>query len=684
MSVVFACSSNKAPDANQNGVGAANGGASGSAGQSDAATAGLGSGGKAAEAGATGSGGTPSGAGASAGAAGAAPIPQTAQSKFIVVDQFGYRPDGEKIAVLRDPQVGFDAADAFTPGAHYSLIDARTGLPALSGAPSAWNGGATDDSSGDKAWSFDFSTVTAPGTYYVLDVDNAVRSDLFDISDTVYREVLKRAVRMFFYQRAGQAKDAKWAGAAWADTADHVGPGQDHNCRAFSAKTDASTEKDVWGGWFDAGDFNKYTNWTAGYVVSLLHAYLENKAIWSDDYEIPESGNGIPDVLDEAKWGLDYLGRLQQADGSVLSIVGEGSGSPPSAATDPSYYGPPSTSATTSTAAAFALGATVLGSLGNASMTAYASDLKSRATKAWAWADANPSVVFRNNEGDSAGLGSGQQETDDYGRTMMKVEASVYLFELTQDPQFQAFFDANYASSNLVKNSYAAPWEPATQLALLYYTSLPSATAAVKSNIFKAYSSGMAGTDNFGAQTAKRDPYGAYLKDYTWGSNSTKSNQGSMFFDFATYAVDPSKDSDARLAAERYVHYLHGVNALGFVYLSNMFDYGATQGATTFFHTWYAHGSALWEKVGVSSYGPPPGFLTGGPNPSYAVDGCCATSSCGGLSCTSEPLSPPLGQPPQKSYKDFNTSWPIDSWSVTEPSDGYQVAYIRLLSKFVK
>jgi hypothetical protein len=47
-------------------------------------------------------------------------------------------------------------------------------------------------------------------------------------------------------------------------------------------------------------------------------------------------------------------------------------------------------------------------------------------------------------------------------------------------------------------------------------------------------------------------------------------------------------------------------------------------------------------------------------------------------------ISPPKGQPAQKSYKDFNTPWPLDSWSVTEPDDGYQVAYIRLLSKLVR
>jgi len=612
--------------------------------------------------------------------------PQAPLSKFIVVDQFGYLPVSEKIAVVRDPQTGFDAEDAFAPGANYSLVDARTGAVALSGSVTPWNGGATDMSSGDKAWWFDFSTVTQPGTYYVLDTDHNVRSDLFEISETVYREVLKQAVRSFFYQRVGQAKDAKWAGAQWADTASHVGPGQDHECRAFASKDDSSSAKDLWGGWYDAGDFNKYTSWTASYVVSLLHAYLENKAAWADDYGIPESGNGIPDVLDEAKWGLDYLTRLQNADGSVLSIVGEASASPPSTAKDPSYYGPASTSATASTAGAYALGATVLGSLGKAELSTYVADLQSRALKAWTWAEANPNVTFKNNDAasGSAGLGAGQQETDDYGRSMMKLESSIYLFGLTKDAQYRDYFDAHYQGAHLLSNgNFAYPFEAATQLALLYYTALDGATATVKDAISKSYAAGMSSDDNLKAHSSNRDPYLANLKDYTWGSNSTKSNQGSMFYDMLTFNVDASQSVDSRRIAARYVHYLHGVNPLGFVYLSNMFPFGATVGVTTFFHSWFSHGSALWEKAGVSKYGPAPGFLTGGPNPSFSVDGCCP-GNCSGLKCDSEPLSPPLGQPPQKSYKDFNTSWPLNSWAVTENSGGYQVNYIRLLSKFVK
>ncbi|HEY4102430.1 MAG TPA: cellulase N-terminal Ig-like domain-containing protein, partial [Polyangiaceae bacterium] len=88
-------------------------------------------------------------------------------SKFIVVDQFGYRPDAEKIAVVRDPQTGFDAGDSFTPGKTYALIDAVSQKQVYSAAATAWNGGMTDATSGDKAWWFDFSSVNTPGTYYV-------------------------------------------------------------------------------------------------------------------------------------------------------------------------------------------------------------------------------------------------------------------------------------------------------------------------------------------------------------------------------------------------------------------------------------------------------------------------------------------------------------------------------------
>jgi hypothetical protein len=65
---------------------------------------------------------------------------------FVVVDQFGYRPSSEKIAVIRDPQTGYDADQSFTPGAQYALVDAASGTEVLTGAPVAWNGGNEDAS----------------------------------------------------------------------------------------------------------------------------------------------------------------------------------------------------------------------------------------------------------------------------------------------------------------------------------------------------------------------------------------------------------------------------------------------------------------------------------------------------------------------------------------------------------
>jgi len=129
------------------------------------------------------------------------------------------------------------------------------------------------------------------------------------------------------------------------------------------------------------------------------------------------------------------------------------------------------------------------------------------------------------------------------------------------------------------------------------------------------------------------------------------------------------------------------VNPLSLVYLSNMDAFGAENSVNEIYHSWFADKSKLWDRVGTSSYGPAPGFLSGGPNPGYTWDACCP-ASCGSAAnnavCTADALTPPKGQPAQKAYKDFNTAWPLNSWSVTEPSDGYQVAYIRLLSKFVK
>jgi endoglucanase len=161
-------------------------------------------------------------------------------------------------------------------------------------------------------------------------------------------------------------KSSPYAQFGWSDSACHTGNLQDTDCRSYN-NTNPSTSKNLSGGWHDAGDYNKYVNFTFETMIDLLLAYKENPQMWGDDYNIPESGNGIPDLLDEAKYELDWLLKMQNSNGSVLSIVGVqnfGTASPPSADISQRLYGPATTSATFTASALFALGALQFNSIG--------------------------------------------------------------------------------------------------------------------------------------------------------------------------------------------------------------------------------------------------------------------------------------------------------------------------------
>ena len=327
----------------------------------------------------------------------------------IVVDQFGYPTKSRKVAVIRARRWATTASRS-SRRETYALVELPTGKVVKVAPPSVWNGGNTDQASGDRAWWFDFSDIEAPGKYAVVDLEKGVRSASFLIGDHVYKDVMKHALRVFFYQRAGFEKKPEFAGKPWADKASHLGPGQDSEARPWhdgrpSTPVERSQVKDLRGGWYDAGDYNKYTSWTARYLIVLLRALEEHPEAFGDDYGIPESGNGIPDILDEVKWGLDWLVRMQNADGSLLCVQGLATASPPSSAREPSYYGPATTSATLMGAAAFAYASKIFAARPEQALKLYGSDLAKRARAAWAWADANPDVLYYNNdEVEAAGI----------------------------------------------------------------------------------------------------------------------------------------------------------------------------------------------------------------------------------------------------------------------------------------
>jgi hypothetical protein len=617
-----------------------------------------------------------------------APLAWAQNPTPILVDQFGYLPELQKRAVIKDPQLGFDRVKSFKPSDRFAVIDARTRKAVFEGKPVKWKGGKTDAASGDKVWWFDFSSVTTPGQYVIRDLERGVDSYPFEIGPNVYKPVLQAAFKTFYLQRAGFEKRAPYVDAAYADKASHLRKGQDPNARLYSASNDKTTERDLRGGWYDAGDYNKYTSWTANYITILLSAYLENPAIWTDDFGIPESGNGVPDILDEVKWGLDWLERMQNQDGSMLSVMGLAEGSPPSTAKGPSLYGPANTSATVTAAGAFAMASKVY-----AEKTDWRDEAKrygDRAKRAWNWAKANPDVKFYNNDSNqgSEGLAAGQQEVDKKRLDKKRLIAGVHLFALTGQESFHRLVEQLYIRVKPMAADTVNGFEGQMAFEMLYFTRQsgvkPRFAAKIKrdyeANILNAYN-GWPSIKN------KTDAYGAFVDGYWWGSNATKARRGSLYTQAVIAGVGAESPTDYVNAAAGYVNYLHGVNPLGKVYLSNMRTYGAENSVNSFYHAWFKDGSKAFDDTRTSTFGPAPGFLVGGPNDGYERDACCSSGTCGGYGaamCRKPILSPPANQPPAKAYADFNEGWPINSWSVTENSNGYQVAYIRLLSKFVR
>lgn len=600
----------------------------------------------------------------------------------IKVDQFGYRTSDKKIAVISNPVAGYNNNNPYIPGNNYQVRRWSTDEIVFAGTITSWSSGSTHSQSGDKVWWFDFSGLTIPGSYYVYDISNNKASYRFEISDLVYKEILKQTLRAFYYQRCGTSKSLPFAQTGWTDTECHKGSLQDNDCRLYN-NNNPPTSKILSGGWHDAGDYNKYVNFTFEPVMDLLLAYKENPQIWTDDFNIPESGNGIPDILDEVKYELDWLLKMQNANGSVLSIVGVmnyATASPPSSDGSQRFYGPATTSASFTASALFALGAIQFNSIGQ---SVYAGILQTASVNAYNWAAANPNVTFYN----SGTIGAGEQEVGSYEKFTRQMAAASFLYSLTGAAGYKTFFENNYTQVHLIQWGFAYPFEAAAQNMMLFYSSLQGASSSVSSAIKNAYKNSMKtnNPDNLPAYINKTDAYRAYLKDdnYTWGSNTTKGRQGIMFLNMLAYNLDSASNSLYREAALGYLNYFNGVNPTAFCYITNMSSFGAENSVNEIYHGWFEDGSALWDRAGVSVYGPAPGFVPGGVNPSYALDGCCP-SGCSPYNslCNNALVTPPLGQPIQKSYKDWNTSWPQNSWTITEPGIYTQAAYVRLISGF--
>lgn len=591
-------------------------------------------------------------------------------SNFIHVDQFGYNEISTKVAVISNPQTGFNSNLSYTPSATLQVKDATTNATVFSGAIQQWNNGNTHSQSGDKGWWFNFSSVTIPGNYYIYDASTGETSAEFQISDTVYDEVITAVTKMFYYNRAGIEKVQPYVEQPYVDA---ISFAQDQFTRDVYDQSNTAKEKDMRGGWFDAGDNNKYVTFVETVLHDLLWAYKENPNVFNDNFNIPESGNGIPDLIDEIKWEVDWLLKMINADGSVHIKMGnrnyaENVSTPPSLNTTTRYYAPTCTSSAIAMASMLAHTAKVFEQFSG--LNSYAQNLRTQAELCWNWVlpYINSNTLQTNCDDGSVVAGDADRNTSEQLR--MAVTAAVYLFDLTGNSTYNQYIMAHYNDTDVINNGQ---WENYRMLnvdALLHYTTLSNADTTVRNIILNSAQTNSSNNYNNYFQFNDLDLYRGYCNDWTyhWGSNSSRASMGNLNIVFKKYGINTSNTSTYGLRAKEILHYYHGVNPLDLVHLSRMDAYGAENSVQEIYHFWFQDGSQ-WDNANTTTYGPAPGYLVGGCNQNYTAN---------------TNLSPPYGQPPQKSYLDFNTSYPDNSWEISEPAIYYQAAYLRLLSNVAR
>jgi hypothetical protein len=319
-------------------------------------------------------------------------------------------------APLAISQVGFLPADAkpFTarePYASVRVVDERTGqivsqadtplrrLPSrVTGTPAVWIG--------------DVAPLTAPGRYHLLS-DTGATSAPFTIAPDVFETPRRLVQRVFYFQRAFTAIEAAYAAGPWVHPSD-------------AARAPAGVE----GGWHDAGDYSLYNMTTVSSLFWLLQTAIDFQPA-DDATGVPESGNGQPDLLDEARWGLRWVLAAQTPAGAFrnstcLADYGPYGRNP--IERGPSYQaGEPGTIATARSVGVLAMAADVF----RPRDAAFADRLLVAARRGWQYLEARP-----DEHSDGPTCGAYRQDGDvESGRAVRRFAAAGLLLA-TGEPRF--------------------------------------------------------------------------------------------------------------------------------------------------------------------------------------------------------------------------------------------------------
>ncbi|MBN2262803.1 MAG: glycoside hydrolase family 9 protein, partial [Prolixibacteraceae bacterium] len=503
----------------------------------------------------------------------------------IKLNQVGYLPNAQKIALLINTN-----AEAFEVKEANTLQTVYSGL---------LTNNKYNINSDEDVKIADFTLLDIPGTY-VLYVEGHEQSFPFKIAANVYSELVKGSAKAFYFNRASIAIEEQYAGV-YARKAGHPDTRVIVLPSAASESRPAGTVISTPYGWYDAGDYNKYVVNSGVSTFTLLSAYETYPQYFDTlSWNIPESNNSIPDILDEALWNLKWVMSMQDpADGGVYhktTCAGFQGFVMPDKVTATRYVTAKSTAATLNYAALMAMAARIYKN----HLPDFADEALQNALKAWNWANNNPDVVFKNPEAQD---GYPKVNTGEYSTSNFSGEFSwcaSELFITTSNSKY-------YNDIALTEGKYYTPgWASVKSLGLIsLLTHRKTLNDIADTTLAKNILLKMADDFVLNTQNSAYQIPGEY---FNWGSNSGYANSGMMLMHAFKLTQDP-KYFNAAIAS---LDYLLGKNAT---------DYCFVSGFGTKYPTLFHHRLSIADDV----EGAIPGWLAGGPNPSNINDDCGAS-----------------------------------------------------------
>lgn len=500
------------------------------------------------------------------------------------VNQVGYHAEGQKVAVA-EPEV---KSKTFT------LKDSK--------GRTVWKGKAVRTAvspfSDKTRQVVDFSKVSKPGTYTL---SAGKHKQQVIIAEKPYGDIAVAAMKSYYLQRTGMPIEEKYAGK-YARPAAHPDTNVQIHPSAASPQRPAGTVIESPYGWYDAGDYNKYIVNSGFTVGTMLMAYQINKEnLDKMNLNIPESGNNIPDFLDEIMYNLKWMLTMQDpADGGVyhkLTTPNFEGFIMPKDCKQQRYVVQKSTQAALDFAATMALAARIYNAYSEYSE--YCKEATAAAERAYAWAVKNPGVMYDqpgNNEKHDPDVATGMYDDKNAEDEFFWAATELYLTtkQTAYLAQAKAFSPKKFMLPSWGNISGLGAMQWLNQVILGTEEAKDICTNCMKKSL-KAQCDKWIEEMN---GSSFHSVTGNHAEDFIWASNSEMgAGRGIMLM----YQYALTKDSKYRDAAMSTLDYIFGRNATGYCFVTGF----GTQ------RVMHPH-QRLSSADGITD--PLPGFLIGGPN----------------------------------------------------------------------